>query len=342
MNNNPAMKNTYHRFCVAPMLDWSDKHCRYFWRLLSKNALLYTEMITTGALLHGDVNRFLEFDPSENPLALQLGGSDPNALAQCANLAEKFGYDEVNLNCGCPSARVQNGAFGACLMTQPTLVADCVKAMQDACTIRVTVKHRIGVDDQDSYEAMAQFVDTIASTGCDTFIVHARKAWLKGLSPKQNREIPPLQYENVYQLKQEFPDLTIVINGGIESLDACHSHLDNVDGVMLGRSAYQTPYLLSTIDRDFFADTSLPKAREQIIDELIPYIEQQLLNGTTLHAITRHILGLYQGLPGARQFRRILSERAPRTSAGVQVLKEALASMHNRSESAFYSVAKPG
>lgn len=336
------MKNTYHRFCVAPMLDWSDKHCRYFWRLLSKNALLYTEMITTGALLHGDVNRFLEFDPSENPLALQLGGSDPNALAQCANLAEKFGYDEVNLNCGCPSARVQNGAFGACLMTQPTLVADCVKAMQDACTIRVTVKHRIGVDDQDSYEAMAQFVDTIASTGCDTFIVHARKAWLKGLSPKQNREIPPLQYENVYQLKQEFPDLTIVINGGIESLDACHSHLDNVDGVMLGRSAYQTPYLLSTIDRDFFADTSLPKAREQIIDELIPYIEQQLLNGTTLHAITRHILGLYQGLPGARQFRRILSERAPRTSAGVQVLKEALASMHNRSESAFYSVAKPG
>ena len=201
------------------MLDWSDRHCRYFWRLLSKNALLYTEMITTGALLNGDAERFLQFDPSEHPLALQLGGSDRNALAACARLAEQHGYDEVNLNCGCPSDRVQNGAFGACLMAQPALVADCIKAMQDACSMRVTIKHRIGIDDCDSYAEMANFVDTVAATGCTTFIVHARKAWLKGLSPKQNREIPPLRYDDVYKLKQEFPHLTIVINGGIEALD---------------------------------------------------------------------------------------------------------------------------
>lgn len=323
-----------HRFCIAPMLDWSDRHCRYFWRLLSNNALLYTEMITTGALLRGDAQRFLQFDPSEHPLALQLGGSDRNDLAACARLAEQHGYDEINLNCGCPSDRVQNGAFGACLMAQPALVADCIKAMQDACSIRVTIKHRIGIDDMDNYAAMANFVDTIAATGCNTFIVHARKAWLKGLSPKQNREIPPLRYDYVYQLKREFPHLNIVINGGIDSLDSCAVHLEHVDGVMLGRSAYHTPYLLSSVDRNFFADTRPVKTRAQIIEELLPYIEQQLHLGHTLHTVTRHILGLYQGLPGARQFRRILSEKAPRAGADISVLTEALARVERHRDSA--------
>ncbi len=324
------------------MLDWSDRHARYFWRLLSKNALLYTEMITTGALLNGDAARFLQFNASEHPVALQLGGSDPTALASCVRLAEQFGYDEVNLNCGCPSDRVQNGAFGACLMAQPALVADCIKAMQDAGSIRVTIKHRIGIDDRDSYDEMASFVDTIAATGCDTFIVHARKAWLKGLSPKQNREIPPLRYDAVYRLKQEFPHLNIVINGGIGSLDACHAHLEHVDGVMLGRSAYHSPYLLSTVDRDFFASTAPVKTRTQIIEELIPYIECQLQLGNTLHAITRHILGLYLGLPGARQFRRILSEKAPRPGATVAALREAVNSVESRANTALSRVMQFG
>jgi tRNA-dihydrouridine synthase A len=331
-----------HRFCIAPMLDWSDRHARYFWRLLSKNALLYTEMITTGALLNGDAARFLQFDASEHPVALQLGGSDPAALASCVRLAEQFGYDEVNLNCGCPSDRVQNGAFGACLMAQPALVADCIKAMQDAGSIRVTIKHRIGIDDRDSYEEMASFVDTIAATGCDTFIVHARKAWLKGLSPKQNREIPPLRYDAVYRLKQEFPHLNIVINGGIDSLEPCHTHLEHVDGVMLGRSIYHSPYLLSTVDRDFFASTAPVKTRAQIIEELIPYIEYQLQLGNTLHAVTRHILGLYLGLPGARQFRRILSEKAPRPGATVAALREAVNSVESRANTALSRVMQFG
>jgi len=321
------------------MLDWSDRHCRYFWRLLSKNALLYTEMITTGALLRGDARRFLDYDASEHPLALQLGGSDRNDLAACARLAENYGYDEVNLNCGCPSDRVQNGAFGACLMTNPELVADCIKAMQDACSLRVTVKHRIGVDDRDSYEEMAHFVDTIAATGCDTFIVHARKAWLKGLSPKQNRDIPPLRYDEVYRLKQEFPHLTIVINGGIETTAECRQHLGSVDGVMLGRSAYHTPYLMSEVDNEFFGASAPIKSRGQIIEELMPYIERQLQQGHTLHAITRHILGLYQGLPGARQFRRILSERAPRPGAGTDVLRAAIARVHERETTALSAMA---
>lgn len=344
IDHSAAMNTAYspHRFCIAPMLDWSDRHCRYFWRLLSKNALLYTEMITTGALLNGAAERFLQFDPSEHPLALQLGGSDRNALAACARLAQQQGYDEVNLNCGCPSDRVQNGAFGACLMAQPALVADCIKAMQDACSIRVTIKHRIGIDDCDSYAEMANFVETIAATGCNTFIVHARKAWLKGLSPKQNREIPPLRYDDVYKLKQEFPHLTIVINGGIDVLDDCHTHLENVDGVMLGRSAYHSPYLLSSVDREFFADTSPIKTRAQIIEELVPYIEQQLQQGNSLHSITRHILGLYLGLPGARQFRRILSEKAPRPGADIGALKEALASVEERRNIALSRVMHSG
>jgi tRNA-dihydrouridine synthase A len=316
-----------HRFCIAPMIDWSDRHARYFWRLLTKNAVLYTEMVTTGALLHGAAARFLRFDASEHPLALQLGGSDPAALAACAKLAEQHGYDEVNLNCGCPSDRVQNGAFGACLMAQPQRVADCIKAMQDACSLRVTIKHRIGIDDNDSYEEMAQFVETVAATGCSTFIVHARKAWLSGLSPKENREIPPLRYAEVYRLKKEFPQLNIVINGGIAHLAACREHLQHVDGVMLGRAAYHNPYLLSTVDRDLFGANASVSTRADIIECLLPYIDAELKRGATLHHITRHILGLYQGEPGARQFRRLLSERAHRRDAGIDILLMALAAV---------------
>ena len=316
-----------HRFCIAPMIDWSDRHARFFWRLLTKNTVLYSEMITTGALLHGAAARFLRFDPSEHPIALQLGGSDPADLAACAKLAEQHGYDEVNLNCGCPSDRVQNGAFGACLMAQPQRVADCIKSMQDACSLAVTIKHRIGIDDLDSYDAMANFVGTVAATGCNTFIVHARKAWLSGLSPKENREIPPLRYAEVYRLKQEFPQLNIVINGGIEKVDACNEHLQYVDGVMLGRAAYHNPYLLSTVDRDLFDATAKVPTRAEVIEGLLPYIENEIKKGATLHHITRHILGLYQGEPGARQFRRILSERAHRKDAGIDVLFTALAAV---------------
>ena len=320
-----ATINSPHRLCIAPMMDWSDKHCRFFWRLLSENALLYTEMVTTGALLHGDTARFLDYDVSEHPVALQLGGSDPHDLARCAKLAEQWGYDEVNLNCGCPSDRVQNGAFGACLMAKPQLVADCIKAMQDACSIPVTVKHRIGIDDIDSYEAMANFVQTIAGIGCTTFIVHARKAWLSGLSPKENREIPPLRYDDVYLLKREFPALNIVINGGIRTLDECEQHLQHVDGVMLGREAYHNPFMLAAADQRLFGSTQPVKTRAQILQQLLPYIEKHLKNGGTLHHITRHILGLYLSETGARKFRRHLSEHAARRGATLDVLLAAIA-----------------
>ena len=312
------------------MLDWSDRHCRFFWRLLSRNALLYTEMVTTGALLHGATERFLDYDTSEHPVALQLGGSDPHALAACARLAEQWGYDEVNLNCGCPSDRVQNGAFGACLMATPALVADCIKAMQDACSIRVTVKHRIGIDDIDSYEAMADFVQTIAAIGCDTFIVHARKAWLQGLSPKQNREIPPLRYDDVYRLKRDFPALTIVINGGLQTLTQCSEQLLHVDGVMLGREAYHNPYMLATVDRELFGASEAIKSRAEILEELLPYIERHLQHGGTIHHITRHILGLYLGEPGGRKFRRHLSENAARRGASLDTVRAAIALVENR------------
>ena len=321
----PAQPRASHRFCVAPMIDWSDTHARFFWRLLSENALLYTEMITTGALLRGDADRFLRYDPSEHPLALQLGGNNPVDLAACAKLAEQYHYDEVNLNCGCPSDRVQNGAFGACLMAQPELVADCVKAMQDAGSLPVTVKHRIGIDDLDSYDHMARFVETIAATGCTTFIAHARKAWLKGLSPKENRELPPLRHAEVYRLKREFPELTIVINGGIHTLDECEEHLRHVDGVMLGRAAYHDPYLLSEVDRRLFDSPTPVSSRAAIVERLLPYIEREMQRGATLHHITRHILGLYQGEPGARRFRRTLSEGAPRRGATLDVLMRAMA-----------------
>ncbi|MCL4153599.1 UNVERIFIED_CONTAM: hypothetical protein GTU68_038334 [Idotea baltica] len=307
------------------MMDWTNRHCRYFHRLLSKNTLLYTEMVTTGAIIHGDAKRFLGFDQAEHPVALQLGGSSPKDLATCAKLAEDEGYDEVNLNCGCPSDRVQNGAFGACLMLEPDLVADCVKAMRDACDIPVSIKCRIGVDDQDDYEGLQTFTRKMVDADCDSLTVHARKAWLKGLSPKQNREIPPLDYSRVYQLKQDFPDLEIVLNGGIESLVQTKAHLQQLDGVMMGRAAYQNPWILATVDEELFGSTATVSSRLEVIERLIPYIENEIENGARLSSICRHILGLFQGVPGAKRFKRILSEQGQGTDVGIEVLKEAVA-----------------
>ncbi|MEJ6539241.1 MAG: tRNA dihydrouridine(20/20a) synthase DusA [Halioglobus sp.] len=314
-----------HRFSIAPMMDWSDHNCRYFWRLLTKQALLYTEMVTTGALIHGDRKRFLHFNREEHPVALQLGGSDPKDLARCARWAQEWGYDEVNINCGCPSDRVQSGMFGACLMGKPNLVADCVKAMMDSCDIPVTVKHRIGIDHMESYEQLLAFIEPVAVAGCSVFIVHARKAWLQGLSPKENREIPPLNYPWVYQLKKDFPHLTIVVNGGIQTIEECQTHLDHVDGVMLGREAYQNPWMLAQVDEALFGMDSPLKSRDDVIAELLPFAEQHLAQGGQLNHITRHILGLYQGIPGARKFRRHLSENAYKKEAGIRILAEAYA-----------------
>jgi tRNA-dihydrouridine synthase A len=282
-------------------------------------------MVTTGALLHGDKSRFLDYNACEHPLALQLGGSDPIALAECARIAEDWGYDEVNLNCGCPSDRVQNGMIGACLMAEPDLVADCIAAMQNTVKIPVTVKHRIGINDMDDYEGLVKFVSTIAETGCHTFIVHARKAWLKGLSPKENREVPPLQYDKVYQLKQDFPHLNIIINGGITTLGQSENLLDHVDGVMIGREAYSNPYLLAQVDQQIYGTDSPIVSRDQVMQEFMVYCEQKLSQGTRLNHLTRHILGLYHGLPGALQFRRIISEQAHKPEAGIEVLESALA-----------------
>ncbi len=315
-----------HRFCLAPMMDWSDRHCRYFWRLLTKEARLYTEMVTTGALIHGDQKQHLLFNDEEKPLALQLGGSEPAALAQCAQLAEAWGYDEVNLNCGCPSDRVQSGKIGAVLMAEPELVAECVAAMMTSCAIPVTVKHRIGIDDMEDYEDMRHFVSTVANAGCETFIVHARKAWLKGLSPKENREVPPLKYELIFQLKKEFPQLNIVINGGITTLEQCQSLLETVDGVMIGREAYHNPWLLNAVDEQLFGATQGGFAeRLAAADALSDYIEVETRAGARLHHITRHVLGLFNGQKGARLFRRHLSENATRPGAGLSVFKDALA-----------------
>ncbi|WP_409420846.1 tRNA dihydrouridine(20/20a) synthase DusA [Pseudaeromonas sp. ZJS20] len=312
------------RFSVAPMLDWTDRHCRYFHRLMSRQALLYTEMVTTGAILQGKGD-YLGYDAAEHPLALQLGGSDPQALAACAKLAEARGYDEVNLNVGCPSDRVQNGRFGACLMGEAELVARCVAAMRAVVSIPVTVKTRIGIDDQDSYEFLCQFIETVAAAGCESFIVHARKAWLSGLSPKENREIPPLDYPRVYRLKQDFPQLTLAINGGISSLAQAQAHLQHLDGVMLGREAYQNPYLLAQVDRTLFGSTAPILSRHQVVEAMVPYIEAELVKGNQLAHVTRHMLGLYQGIPGARAWRRYLSEHACRRGAGIEVLLAARA-----------------
>lgn len=318
------MKEINRTFCIAPMMDWSDRHCRAFWRVLTKDALLYTEMVTTGALIHSDAARFLAYNEQEHPLALQLGGSDPQDLARSARLAEQWGYDEVNLNCGCPSDRVQNGQFGACLMTKADLVSDCVKAMQDACELPVTVKHRIGIDDMQHYEQMVEFVEPIAATGCNTFIVHARKAWLQGLSPKENREIPPLEYPWVYRLKEDFPQLTIIINGGIENLESGATHLQYVDGIMMGRAAYHQPSLLAEVDQTFFGRTEPIKSAEQAVIDFLPYIESQLSQGVALNHISRHLLGIFQGVPGAKKFRRHISENAHRKGAGIEVIEQAL------------------
>jgi tRNA-dihydrouridine synthase A len=329
-----------HRFSVAPMMDWTDRHCRFFHRGLTRHALLYTEMVTAEAILHGNRDRLLGFDPAEHPVALQLGGSDPAKLAQAAAIGAEFGYREINLNIGCPSDRVQEGRFGACLMAEPGLVASCVAAMADAVAIPVTVKCRIGIDDQDAEADFQRFIEHVAAAGCRTFIVHARKAWLKGLSPKENREIPPLDYTRVYRLKEARPDLTIVINGGIENLDACDAHLAHVDGVMLGRAAYHDPYLLSGVDGRFFGDTAPPVSRRAALERLFPVIDGLLERGGRLNTVTRHVLGLYHGRPRGRLFRRILSVDGQRPGAGVDVLRKAIAAAEGDSVVAFSPAAE--
>jgi tRNA-dihydrouridine synthase A len=303
---NPA-STLSRRFSVAPMMDWTDRHCRFFLRLLSKNALLYTEMVTTGALLNGDHERFLRHDEAEHPLALQVGGSVPADLAACARLAQDAGYDEVNLNVGCPSDRVQNNMIGACLMAHPQLVADCVKAMQDRVAIPVTVKHRIGINGRDSYAQLCDFVGTVREAGCTSFTVHARIAILEGLSPKENRDIPPLRYDVVAQLKADFPDLEIILNGGIKTLEQCQEHLQIFDGVMLGREAYHNPYVLAQVDQQLFGSNEPVISRADALAALRPYIAAHIASGGSMHHITRHVLGLGQGFPGARRFRQLLS-----------------------------------
>ncbi len=316
------------RFCVAPMMDWTTPHFRYLARILSRRALLYTEMVTTGALIHGDAGRFLRYHPSEHPLALQLGGSDPKELAYCARLAEQHGYDEVNLNVGCPSDRVQNNLIGACLMAHPGRVAECVAAMRESTDLPVTVKHRIGINGRDSWDALCEFMETVAAAGCRTFIVHARIAILEGLSPKENREIPPLKYDWVYRLKARYPHLEIVINGGIRSLAECHEHLHHTDGVMVGREAYQNPWLLASVDPELFDDPAPMASRQDALRAMFPFIEAELARGVPLNHMTRHLLGLFHGVPGGRQFRRHLSEHAHRPGAGLATLETALAKVH--------------
>ncbi|UTT85728.1 tRNA dihydrouridine(20/20a) synthase DusA [Vibrio pelagius] len=313
------------RLSVAPMLDWTDRHCRYFHRLLSQQTLLYTEMVTTGAILHGKGD-FLEYSEQEHPVALQLGGSNPVDLAECAKLAAERGYDEVNLNVGCPSDRVQNGRFGACLMAEPELVADCVSAMKEVTDIPITVKTRIGIDEQDSYEFLTQFISTVSEKGgCEQFTIHARKAWLSGLSPKENREIPPLDYTRAYQVKKDFSDLVIAVNGGITTLEQTKEHLQHLDGVMIGREAYHSPYILAEVDQQIFGLDTPIKKRSQVVEEMYPYIEQELMKGASLGHISRHMLGLFQSMPGARQWRRYISENAHKKGAGIEVMQTALA-----------------
>jgi tRNA-dihydrouridine synthase A len=319
------MPVTTHRFCIAPMMEWTDRHERYFLRLIASRVRLYTEMIPTGAILHGDADRFLRFDPAEHPVALQLGGADPDALARCAEIGRRYGYDEINLNVGCPSGRVQAARFGACLMAEPGLVARCVAAMAAAADVPVTVKTRIGIDDQDSYEFLARLVEAVAGAGCGTLILHARKALLRGLSPKQNREVPPLRYDVVHQVKRDFPGLTVVVNGGIRTLEQAQAQIAPVDGVMIGREAYQNPYCLAGWERALLDVAEPAPDRFEIVRRLVPYIERELAAGTPLTAMTRHVLGLFNGLPGARAWRRHLSEAARRRGAGHEVLLEALA-----------------
>jgi tRNA-dihydrouridine synthase A len=312
-----------HKFCVAPMMEWTDRHCRYFLRLISKHALLYTEMVTADAVLRGDRTRLLAFHPDEHPVALQVGGSDAAALAEAARIGAAFGYDEVNLNVGCPSDRVQAGRFGACLMAEPELVADLIAAMDASAPVPVTVKCRIGIDDQDAEESLDRFIDAVALGGCRTFILHARKAWLEGLSPKENRDIPPLDYDRVYRIKARRPDLTIIVNGGIGSFGEAAEHLTHVDGVMMGRAAYQDPYLLAEVDKSLFRASEPVPSRLDVLDRFMPYAEEELARGVRLNQMTRHILGLFHGQPRARAFRRLLAENAHLDGAGLDVLKAA-------------------
>ncbi len=316
---------------IAPMMDRTDRHFRYFIRQITRRTLLYTEMITTGAVIHGDRAKLLGFSPEEKPISLQLGGDNPGELAECARIAEGMGYDEVNLNLGCPSDRVKSGNFGACLMLQPERSAQAVEAMRRAVNIPVTVKHRIGVDDHDRYEDMAAFVRTIAEAGCERFTVHARKAWLEGLSPKENRTVPPLRYEDVYQLKREFPDLFIEINGGIQSLDAANEHLQHVDAAMIGRAAYDNPYLLADSDRLIHGDDREPKSRAEVVESMIGYCDQWMAQGFKLGSITRHMLQLFAGQPGTKAWKRYLSERVYVPGVDARVLEEALAQVHHES-----------
>ena len=320
-----APKVPQRRFNIAPMMDWTDRHCRFFHRLLTRRALIYTEMLTTGAVLHGDRARLLAFDPFEHPVALQLGGCDPQALAQSARIGAEFGYDEINLNVGCPSDRVQEGRFGACLMAEPALVAACVAAMKAAVKVPVTVKCRIGIDEQDPHETLFGFTEAVKTAGCDALIVHARKAWLKGLSPKENREVPPLDYALVRRLKAAHPDLPIILNGGIASLEQARAELAHVDGVMMGRAAYQEPWRLLAVDPLLFAEPAPFASAKEAGLSLIPYIERELAQGAHLSAITRHVLGLFRSVPGARAFRRHLATEAVKPGATAAVLAEALA-----------------
>lgn len=312
-----------YRLSIAPMMDWTDRHDRYFLRLIAPDILLYTEMITAQAIAHGDVPYLLGFDDAEHPVALQLGGSDPSLLANAAKLGQEFGYDEINLNVGCPSPRVSSGRFGACLMLEPALMATCVSAMRNAVTLPVTVKCRIGVDNHDSYAELCTFIQTVANAGCQTFIIHARKAWLNGLSPKENREIPPLQYDVVYQLKRDFPQLNLILNGGLKSLAAVDTALQHVDGVMIGREAYHNPYWLAALQANYHKKQDMP-SRHTIAKKMLPYVRQQLENGVRLNAITRHMLGLFQGQPGAAKWRRYISEEAHKNGADETVIERAL------------------
>ncbi len=313
-----------HLFCVAPMMDWTDRHDRMFLRLFSHRTLLYTEMVTSSALRHGDADYLLRYEQAEHPVALQIGGSNPAELADATELGNRAGYDEVNLNVGCPSPRVQSGAFGACLMTDPALVAECIAAMNSASTVPVTVKCRIGVDDLDSDEHLIRFVECVANEGCSLFIIHARIAILQGLSPKENREIPPLNYERVFRIKERFPELEIVINGGISTVQQTREMLNHVDGVMMGREAYQNPYILHDIDTELFAGSAGDKSRIEYLQEYLPYIERELSESTPLHHMTRHLLGLFKGQNGGKQFRRHLSMHAHRKDAGISVLTDAI------------------
>jgi tRNA-dihydrouridine synthase A len=326
------MNGSPHRFCIAPMMEWTDRHCRFFHRLLTRRARLYTEMLTTGAVLHGDRARLLAFDAAERPLVLQLGGSDPRALAACARIGADLGFDEINLNAGCPSDRVQDGRFGACLMAEPALVGDCVTAMKAAVSIAVTVKCRIGIDEQDPELALETFASAVETARADALIVHARKAWLKGLSPKENREIPPLDYDRVYRLKAAHPHLPVVLNGGIASVEQAGRHLHHVDGVMMGRAAYQEPWRLLAVDPEIFSEAAPYASPKEAAAALIPYIERALAQGTRLHAVTRHLHGLFQAVPGARSYRRALAAASASPQAGAEHLAAALALVKDAGE----------